>query len=771
MKISTKIKGAFIAMSIIAVITTALILAFTANKISSTALEHQIENQLLSVREMKKAEIEQYFTTIGKQLTNLANSTMTEDAMVQFTQGFKNVPSEAIMVNGQAQALRNYYNNEFGVRYKETNATSSMAISSLDNISMAGKLLQQTYIGMNPNSLGHKHLLDKANDKTTYSETHHLYHPNYRTFLDSFGYYDIFLVDLSGNIVYSVFKELDYATNLENGPYAKSGLAESFVEAKNMNQGEFSFIDFAPYYPSYDSPASFIATPIFKNGITIGVLIFQMPINAINNIMTYGGNWEKDGLGETGEIFIVGPDNLMRSQSRLLEQNKTAYLDMLHQSGVARKTIERIDVTASSAGQQPINSTHVNAALSGESGLSIVMNHAGKEVFAAYRDINILGKTWALVSEIEKTEAMKEVAELNSSLYQVAILVGAIIILMSVMIAWFIAYSISKPINKLSQQISHIAVAHDLTTTLETKGNNELAELSRSMNIMLQDFMGVIKGADSTVKALSNASNDIQNNINTMRKEVDDQAANSSQVATAATEMNASITEVANYANNASESSENVVQSVRQSANVGKQLVHEISELSAKMKDATQSMQQLSAESDSIGTVLDVIQGIAEQTNLLALNAAIEAARAGEQGRGFSVVADEVRSLAIRTQTSTEEIRAKVQSLQTETAKAVSGISGANQFVASSVENCNKNNEMLEKIAGMMTAINDMNTQIATAASQQSTVTEEITENVNNIARSAESVSDKAINTDNTAHNIHGQAQQLTNQIGMFKIT
>ncbi|USH01238.1 methyl-accepting chemotaxis protein [Grimontia kaedaensis] len=770
MNISTKIKAAFVTISVTAVITTAVLLTITAVNTSTLALEHQVENQLLSVREVKKAEVEDYFVNISKQLTNLANSTMTEDAMVQFAQSFSSVATETFPKPNQSETLRAYYQNEFGATYQQTNNKTTNATSNLNNIEMNGLLLQEAYIGLNRHPLGNKHLLDKANDGTVYSEVHEVYHNNYRTFLEAFGYYDIFLVDIAGNVVYSVFKELDYGTNLNSGPYRNSGLAEAFLGAKKLSKGEFSFVDFSPYYPSYDSPASFIGSPVVKDGKKVGVLIFQMPIDTINAIMTHREKWQEDGLGETGETFLVGTDGLIRSQARMLVENKADYLQRLRENGINTSIIDRIATTESSSGQQPVNSNYINLALQGESGFIAAENHLGSAVFAAYTPIDILGAQWALASEINMQEALSEVLLLKGTLYKTAAITGIMVVALAIILAWFIAGSISKPIIELSERITNIACNHDLTLRLNVKGKDEITQLSSSMNDMLKDFMSLIKGADATVKSLGEVSSNIKGNISSMRREVDDQALNSSQVATAATEMNASISEVASFANTASESSKNVVQSVRHSADVGKQLVNEISALSEKMNEATQSMKQLSAESHSIGSVLDVIQGIAEQTNLLALNAAIEAARAGEQGRGFAVVADEVRSLAIRTQTSTEEIRAKVESLQAETDMVVKGISGANQFVSSSVENCHRNNQMLAEIEEMMVDINDMNIQIATAATEQSSVTEEISMNVNNIARSSEHVSEKTVNTDGTAISINEQAKKLTEQIGIFKI-
>jgi methyl-accepting chemotaxis protein len=137
--------------------------------------------------------------------------------------------------------------------------------------------------------------------------------PFFTDFISRFGYYDLFLVDNDGTVLYTVFKELDFATNLRHGPYANSGLARAFNNAKKATVGKYVLDNFSAYLPSYDGPASFAATPIFHDGKRVGVLILQMPIDAINAITTNKRKWKEVGLGESGETYLVGPDMKARS--------------------------------------------------------------------------------------------------------------------------------------------------------------------------------------------------------------------------------------------------------------------------------------------------------------------------------------------------------------------------------------------------------------------------------------------------------------------------
>ena len=202
---------------------------------------------------------------------------------------------------------------------------------------------------------------------------------------------------------------------------------------------------------------------------------------------------------------------------------------------------------------------------------------------------------------------------------------------------------------------------------------------------------------------------------------------------------------------------------------VGRDLGNEISRLNEEMKTAVEAIGRLHNESNSIAEVLDVIQGIAEQTNLLALNAAIEAARAGEQGRGFAVVADEVRSLAGRTQSSTEEIREKIEALQRETNEVSNSIENANGTVLQGVDTCEQNAGMLEQIVTMLNDLNEMNIQIAAATEEQKAVTDEISGSITSIADASSAVSSQVSDVDHELQGIASQAEPLNEAVSQFK--
>lgn len=364
-------------------------------------LRKEAFDKLTAVREIKRQAVERYFQTINDQIITFSEDGMVVDAMRQFSRSFKNFRNENNLTNKQVKRMRSelltYYTEEFSSEYRnQNNGRSPNAEQYFRQLDEDAVALQYHYIQANIHPLGSKHLLDRSNDASRYSELHARVHPIIRNFLEKFGYYDIFLVDShTGDIVYSVFKELDYSTSLIDGPYAQTNFGEAFRRANAASTKDaVILVDYAKYTPSYEAPASFIASPIYDGHKKIGVALFQMPIERLNTIMG-----KRAGLGKTGETYLVGPDKLMRSDS---------YLDPEHHSVVASfKHPEK----------GRIGTTAADAALGGRTGAEVINDYNGNPVLSAYAPVNVGSFTWGLLAEIDVAEAFSPVDDKGDAFF------------------------------------------------------------------------------------------------------------------------------------------------------------------------------------------------------------------------------------------------------------------------------------------------------------------------------------------------------------------
>ncbi|MGD8233756.1 methyl-accepting chemotaxis protein [Vibrio sp. TRT 1302] len=769
MKIATKMVLASTLLCTLAVVATGIIVGWRSSDLSESALYQRANSQLISVREIKKNEIENYFNQIAGQVVTTANAVGVQDAITLFSNAFASYPIESVSESDLGK-LRDYYQSSFGAKYRQSNSGQSAGeLEKLNSLDATSRAIQARYIGTNPNPLGEKHQLMSDSLGTEYDKVHSIYHPSFKGFLEQFGYYDIFLVDMQGLVVYSVFKELDYATNLKKGPYANSGLAKAYNQALNLSANQYYLDDFAPYFPSYEAAASFIATPIKRNGETLGVLIFQMPVDEINRIMTFGGSWSYAGLGESGETYLVGQDGLLRSESRFFLESPDGYFSALEAAGVSAQVINQIDAKSSAIGRQPVSTSTSKLALRGQSGSESILDYRGVEVLSAYAPIKAAGLSWGIITEIDRDEALQDITTLNKAVVITVISSIFVVVTISMIISYFLGSSIAKPIRLASQKIQHISANNDLTQRLTVEGKDEMTDLAVSLNGLFTHLQDIIGKFAQVTNNLNDNTQSMAGNMNNTRSSVADQNARTETVATAVNQMSASIAEVAQFANRAAEFVKQANETGSEGVLVGQSLGDEISRLDAEMQTAVAAIDRLNNETNSIAEVLDVIQGIAEQTNLLALNAAIEAARAGEQGRGFAVVADEVRSLAGRTQASTEEIRGKIESLQRETNGVSSSIQNANATVSQGVTTCDRNTHMLEQIVNMLNELNEMNVQIAAATEEQRAVTDEISGSITSIADASASVSVQVQDADEVLQGISSEAEQLNSEVSQFK--
>jgi methyl-accepting chemotaxis protein len=344
------------------------------------------------------------------------------------------------------------------------------------------------------------------------------------------------------------------------------------------------------------------------------------------------------------------------------------------------------------------------------------------------------------------------------------------VLIIAISIAFFVSRSILLSINQLNETMKKVADTQDLSLTVSTHSDDELGEMATIFNNMLGKFRSLITAVNLSVDTVHEATDSLSKNIHLANAGVDSQIQQTDMVATAVTQMVATVDEIANNTNAAASKAEATNNNAISGKEGVEQTIAKIDELSEKLRESENIVHELAKDSDTIGSVLDVIRGIAEQTNLLALNAAIEAARAGEQGRGFAVVADEVRTLASRTQDSTQEIETIISSLQGRTKEIVSHMAICRTQGQDSADQASSAGKMLEEITYDVSTIMEMNTAIASAIQEQSTVASEVNQHVVEIRDVAEQAGLISHQNAQMSEELSQQAAVLNNEVSQFKV-
>lgn len=337
-------------------------------------------------------------------------------------------------------------------------------------------------------------------------------------------------------------------------------------------------------------------------------------------------------------------------------------------------------------------------------------------------------------------------------------------------LVYFTSQSIVRPIDRLCNTIHEIRGNNDLTLTANGYGKDELAKLSNDFDSLIDDFKQLIFDVNGALTTLNQATINLAETTAATSSGMQEQLHEADMVATAATEMQATIQDISGNTELAAKKAEATNENALHGKHEVDSTVAKISELSNSLGGASDVVSQLEKDAVTIGSVLDVIRGIAEQTNLLALNAAIEAARAGEQGRGFAVVADEVRSLAQRTQDSTREIESIISTLQQRTREVVGLMNLCQQQGSASADQASKAGQLLQQITEDVQNILYMSTQIATAIDEQNQVASEVNKNVVRIRDIAEEAAAHANVNAQTSEEVSRQSHFLKQAIAKFKV-
>ncbi len=428
-----------------------------------------------------------------------------------------------------------------------------------------------------------------------------------------------------------------------------------------------------------------------------------------------------------------------------------------------------VELAKQGATQREI-SAKVNAAqgssMTMSSSFELILETSSTAVESISQQVGEAGSAVAVAADQLQSSA-DNVSRKGDALVRRVIIILVISIVATLIIGYVLSRSITRPISKLHQVIEDIERTNDLTRRVNYTRDNEIGDISRAFNSMLEKFALIVSRINETSQLLAESahhseriSHQTQNNADQLRQETD-------MVATATNEMTATVKGINENTTNAADIASQAKSSSERSQNIVNETANRINELATTIAETASAVDGLSRDSEAIGAVLDVIRGIADQTNLLALNAAIEAARAGDQGRGFAVVADEVRTLAQKTGASTDEIQAMIEKLQTNVRQAVKRMAQSSDGAQSTVSHASDANASIEESLEAVLSISDANQNVSLATQEQTQVAESIDRSIvsiSNLSQSLLEVSDQNLSASRQLNQIVDELRQMVSQ-------
>ncbi len=772
MKIKTQLVYGSLTLVIGSVVVVGMVANYIAKEKSSEIINDLTQSKLLSTLELKKKHIESYLTDLRGQVKLMAIDQNTESANYHFLASIDDMKKSSSIKEKQKKELVQYYEKEYLEKYNKLNTKSGVPSKDyFKNFDTNTWLQQYHYIFANPNPIGEKHNMESPlNEFSSFSAAHGGYQRVFLEYADKLGYGDIYLIGADGRVNYSLKKGFELGTSVIDGPYANSGLGRAFRAALKLKKGEIFVEDFNAYAPLFGAPAAFISSPMTKFRKIRGVLVVQLPIDVIDSIMTNDREWEKVGLGKTGEAYLVGPDYTLRNTSRLKAEKPEVYIEKISAfNNASTQPIDEIIASGSNIGLQKVVTESTEAALRGDSGFKIINQFDGRKVLSAYSPINVQDFNWAIISEIDYNEAFASTKQLSASINYYLMLLTIGVICVSVVFILFLAQLIFKPINTITQKMHEIAEGNgSLASRLDDNGDNEISHFAGGFNLFVSKLAHIVDRTASTSESLIQQSGQLITLSQQGKEKSLIQKTKIDDIIGSIDKISHSIGLNAEHATSTSR----VAVTANEKAQAGKAATSEsiaaIQSVATEVNNTAEALKTLEEDSNNVSEVLSVIDSISNQTNLLALNAAIEAARAGENGRGFAVVADEVRSLSHKIQKETHSIYETIDKLQQGTIEAVEVMQQSIEKTNSGVELSTDAGTILDIVVDSSKEITKMNEEIATTTQHQNDIIHTIESHIESTAAITHQATQSSIEIDQIGNKISLLANELQQLVGQF---
>lgn len=431
------------------------------------ALKERSFNQLKTIRGIKKREVETYFSRTREELLLFAQSKSAIEALKSFKQTFHSIKGREVPADFDAK-LKAYYNTE----YKSNIVSGEKDTINIDSLVPANYksiFLQTQYL------IGNKYLQKEH----PYHKVHETYHSTLSEFVTLNGFYDLFLIDDStGHIVYSVTKETDFATSLLTDAHSNSNLGKLFRSIRYSGAPRHTILcDFERYMPSYMAPASFMATPVFDGKKRIGTLAIQISIDKVDAITTNKKIWREEGLGESGECYIVGNDCKMRTNSRFILETPNEFFQDMKENTYDSLQLHLMKFYKTTVLFQIACNVPIIKSGANQSGVAIVNDYRGTEVLSAYANLNVKDVHWSILSEMDTSEAFASII----SYQRRSVIIASVLLIVLIIASILIARSIYKPINKLVEGAQQLG-AGNLQVRVEVDTKDELKLLADTFN-------------------------------------------------------------------------------------------------------------------------------------------------------------------------------------------------------------------------------------------------------------------------------------------------